>query len=198
MEEIWKDIKGYEGWYQVSNFGRIKSLERVFIRKNGTPFFVRERILKYAFDHGGYPYVTLIKFKKRHNKAVHRIVAETFIPNPENKPCIDHIDCNPKNPMANNLRWVTVRENVLNPITVQRRMSGNSPIGKGLNAKPVMGKSIVGDDVLYFDKVKDVATKGFDPSAVSACALGKTQKHKGYTWRFTSTDNKLSKNSSNI
>lgn len=77
-------------------------------------------------------------------------------------------------------------------------MSGNSPIGKGLNAKPVMGKSIVGDDILYFDKVKDVATKGFDPSAVSACALGKTRKHKGYTWSFTSTDNKLSKNSSDI
>ena len=198
MEEIWKDIKGYEGWYQVSNLGRVKSLERVFIRKNGTPFFVRERILKHALDHSGYPYVTLIKLKTRYNKAIHRLVAEAFIPNPENKPCIDHIDCNPQNPMASNLRWVTVRENALNPITVRRRMSGNSPIGKGLNAKPVMGKSIVGDDVLYFDKVKDVATKGFDPSAVSACALGKTRKHKGYTWSFTSTDNKLSKNSSYI
>lgn len=184
MEEIWKDIKGYEGWYQVSNLGRIKSLERVFTRKNGTPFFVRERILKYAFDHAGYPYVTLIKLKTRYNKAVHRLVAQAFIPNPENKPCIDHIDCNPKNPIASNLRWVTVSENNLNPITVQRRMSGNSPIGKGLNAKPVLGKSLDGSDFLLFNKIKDVSTRGFDPSAVSKCTLGKLKSHKGYIWTF--------------
>lgn len=185
MEEIWKDIKGYEGWYQVSNLGRIKSLARTFVRKNGTSFKVRERILKCALDHGGYPYVTLIKLKERYNKSIHRLVAQAFIPNPENKPHIDHIDANPKNPMANNLRWVTVGENSLNPITMKRRMSGNSPIGKGLNAKPVIGKSIATNDVLFFNKVKDVVTKGFDPSAVSACALGKALSHKGYTWSFT-------------
>lgn len=184
MEEIWKDIKGYEGWYQVSNLGRIKSLERTFVRKNGTPFKVRERILKYSFDHGGYPCVMLIKLKTKHNKTVHRLVAQAFIPNPENKRCVDHIDGNRKNPIATNLRWSTVSENSLNPITVQRRMSGNSPIGKGLNAKSVIGKSIVGDDILSFDRIKDVAAKGFDPSSVSKGALGKQISHKGYTWSF--------------
>lgn len=184
MEEIWKDIKGYEGWYQVSNLGRVKSLERTFVRKNGSSFKVKERILKYAFDHAGYPYVTLIKLKVRYNKSIHRLVAMAFIPNPENKPQIDHIDANPMNPNVNNLRWATTRENSLNPITVQRRMAGNSPIGKGLNAKPVIGTSINGNNVLYFNKVKDVATKGFTPSKVSACALGRISSYKGYTWYF--------------
>lgn len=199
MEEVWKDIKGYEGWYQVSNLGRVKSLERTFVRKNGTPFKVRERILKQSFDYAGYPYVVLIKLKTKYNKAIHRLVAQAFIPNPENKPCVDHIDCNRKNPIVNNLRWATVSENSLNPITIQRRMSGNSPIGKGLNAKCVIGKSIVGNEILSFEKIKDVAAKGFDPSSVSKCALGKQKSHKGYAWSFSpSTNNKLSKNSSSI
>lgn len=184
MEEIWKDIKGYEGWYQVSNLGRIKSLERTFVRNNGAPFKVRERILKSTLDHAGYPYVMLIKLKTKYNKAIHRLVAQAFIPNPENKPCVDHIDCNRQNPIASNLRWVTVSENNLNPITMQRRMNGNSPIGKGLNAKRVIGKSIVSNNILSFNRIKDVATKGFDPSSVSKCALGKQKSHKGYTWSF--------------
>lgn len=184
MEEIWKDIKGYEGWYQVSNCGRIKSLERVFIRKNGTPFFVRERILKYAFDHGGYPYVTLIKFKKRHNKAVHRIVAETFIPNPENKPCIDHIDCDPTNPRVDNLRWVTSSENNLNPITVQRRQRGSSPIGKGLNARPIIGTSILDGSKIYFARIKDAQQYKFYADGIRHNIQGRTKEYNGYTWEY--------------
>ena len=63
MEEIWKDVKGFEGFYQVSNLGRVKSLKRTIIRKNGKTFFVRERILKTTNDQSGYPYVTLIILK---------------------------------------------------------------------------------------------------------------------------------------
>lgn len=82
MKEIWKDIKGYEGKYKVSNFGRIKSL-----RKN--------KVLKQTINkRDGYLYVGICKDGKRKNRKVHRLIAETFMSNPKNKPTVNHIDGN--------------------------------------------------------------------------------------------------------
>lgn len=98
--EIWKDIPGYDGYYQVSNFGRVKSLRKVLkagLRK-------------------GYLYISLRN--KKFN--IHRLVAIAFIPNPGNLPETDHIDGNPLNNNVDNLRWVTRQQNELNPITRKR------------------------------------------------------------------------------
>jgi hypothetical protein len=184
MKEIWKDIKGFEGLYQVSNLGNVKSLERTLIRKNGTRFFVRERMLIQTNDHGGYPYVTLTLLKNKKVRSVHRLVAESFIPNTENKPEIDHIDGNPSNPMVDNLRWVTSTENHLNPITVERRQKSACPIGKGLNARRVLGTSIQDGSTVFFDRMKDAINDGFCPSSISACVRGIQKQHKGYTWTY--------------
>lgn len=110
MEEVWKDIKGYEGLYQVSNKGQIKSTER-FGTKGG--------ILKGSLR-GGYHRVILTKQNKSRHYSVHRLVAETFIPNAENKKTIDHIDTDRLNNSVDNLRWVTDKENVNNPRTKEK------------------------------------------------------------------------------
>ena len=115
MLEIWKDIKGFEGIYQVSNTGKVKSLARVVKTKNGHYQSYNEKILK--TQKTGYCLVMLCKERKRFPRQVHRLVAEAFIPNPENKPFIDHIDTNPQNNNIDNLRWVTQKENCLNPIS---------------------------------------------------------------------------------
>ena len=108
MSEIWKDVVGYEGLYQVSNLGRVKSLER--LDKNNHP--VKEKILKQACDGvgKGYLYVNLGRMGRG---KIHRLVAEAFIPNPYNKPEVNHIDGNTKNNRVDNLEWVTHQENCI-------------------------------------------------------------------------------------
>ena len=111
MEEIWKDVVGYEGLYQVSNLGRVKSL-RIKRHKDG--------VMTTKTRKNGYVFIFLRVNNKRIWKSVHRLVAIAFIPNPENKPEIDHIDGNRSNNVVTNLRWATPKENSNNPITIER------------------------------------------------------------------------------
>ena len=100
MEEIWKDIEGFPE-YQISSFGRVKSL------KCG-----REKILKPSFHR--YYYINLQKDKKNYKRSIHRLLAIAFIPNPDNLPVIDHIDNNPTNNSISNLRWASLSQNRIN------------------------------------------------------------------------------------
>lgn len=112
--EIWKDIPEYQGLYKASNLGRIMSTQF-----HGQPDC---RILKETTNKQGYRFVKIRIWKNHFSEslAVHRLVAKTFIPNPENKPQVDHIDTNPSNNTVTNLRWVTLLENQRNPITNKR------------------------------------------------------------------------------
>lgn len=107
--EIWKDIAGYEGLYQVSNLGRVKSLERD--TKRARPQHIQERILKQR--NGEYLMVYLADAGKYEARLVHRLVAQAFISNPDNKPIVNHIDGNKYNNRADNLEWCTHKENVI-------------------------------------------------------------------------------------
>lgn len=110
MEEIWKDIKDYEGLYQVSNLGRVKSLSKTLW--NGVGYFEsKERILVPGKDKDGYLQVGLYKNKKRKSFKIHRLVGQHFILNEENKPEINHKDGDKQNNNVNNLEWVTSSEN---------------------------------------------------------------------------------------
>lgn len=107
MIQLWKDIDGYEGFYQVSNQGRIRS------RKRG-----EWRLLKPGHGDGRYCQVGLVKDGKRYWKRVHQLVAEAFLPNPDHLPQIDHKDGNYLNNYADNLRWVSPADNARNPNTI--------------------------------------------------------------------------------
>lgn len=103
--EIWKDIKGYEGLYQISNLGRVKSLSRMMKKRKCV-----ELIKVPSITNGGYYRLPLCKYGKIKYYHIHRLVAEAFIPNLENKPTVDHIDRNRLNNNVCNLRWATYKE----------------------------------------------------------------------------------------
>lgn len=110
--EEWRDVIGYEGKYQVSNLGRMRSLN--YMRTG------RVQNLRFKISKGGYCIVNLLKDGKRKTYIVSRLVAIAFIPNPENKPCTDHIDTIRTNNRLSNLRWVTYSENIRNPLTYEK------------------------------------------------------------------------------
>lgn len=110
MPEIWKPVVGYEGYYEVSNYGRVKRLEtRVNSNRGGRA--VREKILKQIITKYGYLTVHLCVDNKRAKKKVHRLVAEAFIPNPLNLPCVNHKNEIKTDNFVENLEWCTVEYN---------------------------------------------------------------------------------------
>ena len=112
VNELWKDVKGYEGLYQVSNYGRVKSLTRTMVDNRCTRTF-KGQLLKPMTHNGKQPYlyVSLSKCGNIKKVFIHRLVAETFLHNLDNKPQVNHKDGNARNNLVSNLEWVT------NPIT---------------------------------------------------------------------------------
>lgn len=122
MKEIWKDIKGYEGLYQVSNLGRVKSLKRILKHKTtyGGIYTVKGKILKPKEDKGYYRY-SLSNNGKNKLFFAHRLVAEAFIPNPQHYLIVNHKDENPHNNKADNLEWCTIKYNVTYGTAIEKK-----------------------------------------------------------------------------
>lgn len=111
--EVWKDIQDYEGYYQVSNLGRVKSLDRYIYNYRGGKALRKGIILKLGDNGKGYLILDLMKEGKRQSVKVHRLVAKAFIPNPNNKPQTNHIDGIKTNNYYMNLEWCTQSENTI-------------------------------------------------------------------------------------
>ena len=115
---MWKDIPDTNGYYSCNEFGEIKSNFRVIYRKNGICQTIKERILKAKINNHGYAYVSLRINKHTYDMLVHRLVALTWLPNPESKETINHKDGNPLNNKLENLEWATQSENNLHRFRV--------------------------------------------------------------------------------
>lgn len=122
---MWKDIKGYEGLYQVSDNGEVRSLDRHCTGSRNR--LLKGRTLKQTKTTTGYSKVELCKDGHAISKKVHRLVAIAFIQNPNNLPCVNHIDNNPSNNNASNLEWCTQAENVLHAVSIGARKKKPKP-----------------------------------------------------------------------
>lgn len=114
--EVWRDIKGFEGHYQVSSFGAVKSLARTRPSKSGNIARIREKLLKQKVTKSGYLSLHLRWGDKESWPNIHRLVADAFIPNKDNKPTVNHKDCNKKNNKTSNLEWSTHSEQMVHAV----------------------------------------------------------------------------------
>jgi len=138
MKEKWENIQGYEGLYQVSNLGRIKSLDRATLYKNAFLHKYKGIILKSILHSNKRMSVNLCKNGKIKQSQVSRLVATNFIPNPLNKPCVNHIDNNPSNNNVNNLEWTTAKENVAHTVKQKRHAYGERNGSAKLKEKDII------------------------------------------------------------
>lgn len=123
--EIWKPVNGYEGHYEISNKGRIKSVQRTIKSTSGDRVLLSKIKPVFIGPHG-YMFAHLRKDKKARTIPVHRIIAIAFIPNPEGKPCVNHIDADKTNFHISNLEWVTYKENLHHALKLSK--GGNSKL----------------------------------------------------------------------
>lgn len=181
MNEIWKDIKNYEGLYQISNLGRVKSFARKGTRTK------ENRILKNSKNPKGYPQVRLMKNSIGKIVSIHRLVAEAFIPNPYNLPQVDHIDDNKENNCISNLQWITNKDNMAKAWkTGARSIEKTYKHGKdNHNARIVNQYDLNGNFIKTWYCIKDIQDKlHFDNRNISACCRHKRPTAYKYKWKY--------------
>lgn len=173
MEEIWKDVAGWEGIYQVSSFGRIRRLTT----RGGRPL-TEPRILKEKHDGHGYPQITLSKGKSIKYKHIHRLVAESFIPNPNNLREVNHKDENKKNNRVENLEWCTHQYNNVYGTKLIRYSESR---GHAVNQYDMNGNFI-----RRFRSAQhaEMETFGHLTCGVNRCCNGKLKQSGGYIWKW--------------
>lgn len=177
--EVWKDIAGYEGLYQVSNLGRVK--------RDG-------RIKTLSVDRGGYLYVWLSKHSKMKCLKVHRLVADAFIENPNGKRTVNHIDGNKKNNQVDNLEWATHSENIIHAnktglrVVTEAQRKAASINGKKTCDKNRKKKSVYcskdGIKQEFESAHAGARSVGGSPSPIVQCCKGKKKTYKGYEWGY--------------
>lgn len=174
MEEIWKDIKGYEGKYQISSHGNVKSLN---YNRTG-----KEHLLIQSIDKHSYHSIHLCLYGKYKCFFIHRLVSEAFIPNPDNLPCVNHKDENKHNNHVDNLEWCTHKYN--NEYGTRLKRVSESLLNNPYTSNKVYQYTLDGKFVKEWKSTRECARNGFNQGAVFSCCIGERKTHKGYIWSY--------------
>ena len=168
MKEVWKDIEGYEGLYQISNLGRVKRV-------------ITDRILKGKKHKDGYLLVDLYKNSVGAGKTIHRLVAQAFIPNPENKPQVNHTDEDKTNNMVSNLEWMTAKEN-------NNHGTRNERAGKAISKSqsiPIIATNLkTGESIEFYGSNECARQLGLHQSSITKVLKGRLKQTGGYTFKY--------------
>ena len=173
MIEIWKPIKDYEN-YEVSNLGKVKSLN---YNRTG-----EEKILKPRKDKDGYLYVGLYKSGKRKFFKIHRLVATAYIFNPDDKPQINHIDCNRQNNCVENLEWCTIKENA----QYREKMSNGKCVENAKKRnKPIIATNLKTGEEIYFESQSEASRElNLYVQYINQVLKGKQKKAGNYAFKY--------------
>lgn len=181
--EVWKDIKGYEGLYQISNLGRVKRLCEWVGNKYAKKYVKKQSILKGTLDNVGYITVTLSKNSKNKKYRVHRLVSQFFIPNPDNFPQVNHIDGNKQNNNVNNLEWCDNNYNIHHAIKNGLWGHRSDNIKKKVNQYDINNIYINS-----YESITEAEKKlGINNTSISQCCKGKRKTAGGYIWKYVET-----------
>ena len=191
MKEIWKEINGYEGLYVVSNTGRVKNVPR--IPPPGTPKwklkeYKKEKEKKPGANQFGYLMTTLYKNHKGKRFQIHRLVAIAFIINPNNKPCVNHINGLKTDNGVKNLEWVTYSENELHSYKALGKQNSRNGVGRtnelNVASKPVIQKTIDGHFVRKFPSIAEANRFFGKETNIPAALSGRQTQSCGFKWEY--------------
>jgi hypothetical protein len=174
----WTTVKGFED-YEATECGRIRRKDKVITRDGHKPFLMRGKELEFTFDKDGYHKTALRKHGKRHYFRVHRIIADTFIPNPNNLPIVNHKNGIKHDNQVDNLEWCTYSENVIHGFEVLGRVGYNG----GQNVPVLMIDPISGKVLNRFESMLEAGIHvGVTNITISACVKGRLNTAGGYKW----------------
>lgn len=197
--EIWKQIKGYEELYEVSNLGNVRSKDKTIIQdaKNNSKstHLYKGKTLKPMLQNNGYYTVTLCYNQKYKIVGVHRLVAQAFIPNPDNKPQVNHIDGNKMNNCVDNLEYCTAKENMqhafknnlINLNTEKRKEAVKLAISKAIksNCKKVVRINTNTNERKIYKKIDTAFRENkMSPNTLRKCLQKEIKEYKGYRWEY--------------
>lgn len=186
--EIWKDVHGYEGIYQVSSIGRVKSISRTIFRPLIGKCILKEKILTPSFREG-YPFVRLSRDGEIKSHNIHRLVGQAFIQNPDNLECINHINSNRSDNRVENLEWCTYSHNnkhaYSNGNQVPLRLNKGRIGVLAKNSKPVIQLDLNGLFIKEYASAAEASREtGISFSLISGVCRGKNKKTGGFRWYF--------------
>lgn len=177
--EEWRPVVGWEGLYVVSNLGRVVFLCRTVSNGKGVRT-IQPKLCKLTINKDGYAVVHIHVNNKVLRKLAHRLVAESFIPNPDNKPEVDHINAIRTDNRVSNLRWVTSAENANNPITMSRMIASTAKFGKAV------AKISAGRILEVYPSIKEACRAGYCEQTIYRSLKGEPLLTKNYIWRLLS------------
>lgn len=181
--EEWRPVKGYEGLYEVSSFGRVRSLDRVTIKVDGRRDVKRGNQLKLKFDKSGYLRAWLsdaANGKKEKNAPVHRLVMDAFVPNPDNLPCVNHRNEDRTANYPDNMEWCTVAYN-----NAYGNRTANATITMNNRARNILQFDLSGKLIAEYKSQTEAAIiNGFKRGNISACCRGVNKTAYGYIWKY--------------
>ncbi|MBC7845750.1 MAG: HNH endonuclease [Flavobacterium sp.] len=188
-KEIWKDITDYEGYYQISNRGNVKSLSRFVNGKNGGKIPIKERIMQQGKNDRGYKNAALSKNYKTKYISIQRLVAIAFIQNPENKSQVNHLNGKVDDNRVENLEWCTPSENNKHAYRELGRLNPRPWLGKKgkehFRSKTVYQYDINNNFIKEYESSCEAAKiNGFRQSGISASATGRCNLSFGFKWSY--------------
>lgn len=183
QKEEFRDVIGFEGLYQIGEYGTVVSLDRI----NNYGKFVKGRTMIKNLNYKGYEVVCLSKDNKKKTCSVHRLIAEAFIPNPYNKPQIDHINGIRNDNRVENLRWCTAKENTNFELAYTNRCKSVPKLDKSPYSRRVGKYSVNNEYICSYNSLTEAKEDtGCSVSKISAVCRGERKASGGFIWKFES------------